>query len=80
MLLTTPWPTAAFADSSRAGVDDSLGDIVPDRRLATVRFDNRRVGMWAVDKIAGAEGVVSGVEHMLIPGVLVEGDTVRDLR
>ncbi|MFR7671081.1 MAG: hypothetical protein ACLU0O_10820 [Collinsella sp.] len=45
---TTPWPTAAFADSSRAesgarglsvvGVDDSLGDIVPDRRLTTVRF------------------------------------------
>lgn len=67
-------------DVSVVGVDDSLGEIVPDRRLATVRFDNRRVGMWAVDKIAGAEGVVSGVEHMLIPGVLVEGDTVRDLR
>ena len=67
-------------DVSVVGVDDSLGDIVPDRRLTTVRFDNRRVGMWAVDKIAGAEGVVSGVEHMLIPGVLVEGDTVRDLR
>ena len=36
--------------------------------------------MWAVDKIAGAEGVVAGVEHMLIPGVLIEGDTVRGLR
>ena len=67
-------------DVSVAGVDDSLGDIVPDRRLTTVRFDNKRVGMWAVDKIAGAEGGASGVEHMLIPGVLVEGDTVRDLR
>lgn len=67
-------------DVSVVGVDDSLGDIVPDRRLTTVRFDNKRVGMWAVDKIAGAEGVASGVEHMLIPGVLVEGDTVRDLR
>ena len=53
---------------------------MPDRRLTTVRFDNKRIGMWAVDKIAGAEGVASGVEHMLIPGVLVEGDTVRDLR
>ena len=67
-------------DVSVVGVDDSLGDIVPDRRLTTVRFDNKRVGMWAVDKIAGAEEVASGVEHMLIPGVLVEGDTVRDLR
>ena len=67
-------------DVSVVGVDDSLGDIVPDRRLTTVRFDNKRIGMWAVDKIAGAEGVASGVEHMLIPGVLVEGDTVRDLR
>ena len=67
-------------DVSVVGVDDSLGDIVPDRRLTTVRFDNKRVGMWAVDKIAGAEWVASGVEHMLIPGVLVEGDTVRDLR
>ena len=67
-------------DVSVAGVDDSLGDIVPDRRLTTVRFDNKRVGMWAVDKIAGAEGVASGVEHMLIPGMLVEGDTVRDVR
>ncbi len=47
---------------------------------ATVRFDNKRVGMWAVDKIAGAEGVEPGVEHMLFPGVLVEGDTVRDWR
>jgi DNA-binding LacI/PurR family transcriptional regulator len=53
---------------------------VPDRHLTTVRFDNKRVGMWAVDKIAGAEGGASGVEHMLIPGMLVEGDTVRDLR
>lgn len=67
-------------DVSVVGVDDSLGDIVPDRRLATVRFDNKRVGMWAVDKIAGAEGVEPGVEHMLFPGVLVEGDTVRDWR
>ena len=67
-------------DVSVVGVDDSLGDIVPDRRLTTVRFDNKRVGMWAVDKIAGAEDVVAGVEHMLIPGVLVEGDTVRSLR
>ena len=67
-------------DVSVVGVDDSLGDIVPDRRLTTVRFDNKRVGMWAVDKIAGAEGGASGVEHMLIPGMLVEGDTVRDLR
>ena len=33
-----------------------------------------------LDKIAGADGGASGVEHMLIPGVLVEGDTVRDLR
>ena len=33
-------------DVSVVGVDDSLGDIVPDRRLTTVRFDNRRVGMW----------------------------------
>ena len=33
-----------------------------------------------LDKIAGAEGVAPGVEHMLIPGVLVAGDTVRDLR
>ena len=47
-------------DASVVGVDDSLGDIVPDRRLTTVRFDNRRVGMWAVDKIAGAEGGASG--------------------
>ena len=62
------------------GVDDSLGDIVPDRRLTTVRFDNKRVGMWAVDKIAGAEGGAPSVEHLLIPGVLVVGDTVRDLR
>ena len=45
-----------------------------------VAFDNKRVGMWAVDKIAGAEGVAPGVEHMLIPGVLVAGDTVRELR
>ena len=67
-------------DVSVVGVDDSLGDIVPDRRLATVRFDNKRVGMWAVDKIAGAEGAAPGVEHMLFPGVLVEGDTVRDVR
>ena len=67
-------------DVSVVGVDDSLGDIVPDRRLTTVRFDNKRVGMWAVDKIAGAEGVEPGVEHMLFPGVLVEGDTVRDWR
>ena len=67
-------------DVSVVGVDDSLGDIVPDRRLTTVRFDNKRVGMWAVDKIAGAEGVALGVEHMLFPGVLVEGDTVRDVR
>ena len=67
-------------DVSVVGVDDSLGDIVPDRRLTTVRFDNKRVGMWAVDKIAGAEGVEPGVEHMLFPGVLVEGDTVRDVR
>ena len=66
-------------DVSVVGVDDSLGDIVPDRRLTTVRFDNKRVGMWAVDKIADADGGASGVEHMLIPGVLVEGDTVRDL-
>ena len=58
----------------------TLGDIVPDRRLTTVRFDNKRVGMWAVDKIAGAEDVAPGVEHMLIPGVLIEGDTVRGLR
>lgn len=67
-------------DVSVVGVDDSLGDIVPDRRLTTVRFDNKRVGMWAVDKIAAAESVAPGVEHILIPGVLVEGDTVRDLR
>ena len=67
-------------DVSVVGVDDSLGEIVPDRRLTTVRFNNKRVGMWAVDKIAGAEGVAPGVEHMLIPGVLVKGDTVRDLR
>ena len=67
-------------DVSVVGVDDSLGDIVPDRRLTTVRFDNKRVGMWAVDKIAGAEGAAPGVEHMLFPGVLVEGDTVRDVR
>ncbi len=67
-------------DVSVVGVDDSLGDIVPDCRLTTVRFDNKRVGMWAVDKIAGAEGVEPGVEHMLFPGVLVEGDTVRDVR
>ena len=67
-------------DVSVVGVDDSLGDIVPDRRLTTVRFDNKRVGMWAVDKIAGAEGVAPSVEHMLIPGVLIEGDTVRGLR
>lgn len=33
-------------DVSVVGVDDSLGDIVPDRRLTTVRFNNRRVGMW----------------------------------
>ena len=44
-------------DVSVVGVDDSLGDIVPDRRLATVRFDNKRVGMWAVDKIAGARAL-----------------------
>lgn len=67
-------------DISVVGVDDSLGDIVPDRHLTTVRFDNKRVGMWAVDKIAGAESVAPGVEHMLIPGALIEGDTVRDLR
>lgn len=67
-------------DVSVVGVDDSLGDIVPDCRLTTVRFDNKRIGMWAVDKIAGAEGVEPGVEHMLFPGVLVEGDTVRDVR
>lgn len=68
-------------DVSVAGVDDSLGDIVPDRRLTTVRFDNKRVGMWAVDKDCPApEGVEPGVEHMLFPGVLVEGDTVRDWR
>ena len=67
-------------DVSVVGVDDSLGDIAPDRRLTTVRFDNRHVGMWAVDKIAGAEDVAPGVEHMLIPGVLIEGDTVRSLR
>ena len=67
-------------DVSVVGVDDSLGDIVPDRHLTTVRFDNKRVGMWAVDKIAGAESVAPGVEHMLIPGALIEGDTVRDLR
>mgnify|MGYP000287792704 CR=1 FL=1 len=28
-------------DVSVVGVDDSLGDIVPDRRLTTVRFDNK---------------------------------------
>ena len=53
---------------------------MPDRRLTTVRFDNKRVGMWAVDKIAGADGGAPGVEHRLFPGVLVEGDTVRDVR
>ena len=30
-------------DVSVVGVDDSLGDIVPDCRLTTVRFDNKRV-------------------------------------
>ncbi len=64
-------------DVSVVGVDDSLGDLVPDLALTTVRFDNRRVGAWAVDKIAGASETV---EHVLFPGELIERDTVRDLR
>ena len=66
-------------DVSVVGVDDSLGDVVPDRGVTTVRFDNKRVGEWAVDKIAGTEGL-DGVQHVLFPGKLIERDTVRDLR
>ena len=65
-------------DVSVVGVDDSLEDIVPDLKLTTVRFDNKRVGMWAVDKIAAPEPT-DAVEHVLIPGKLIEGDTVRGL-
>ncbi len=63
-------------DVSVVGVDDSLEDIVPDLKLTTVRFDNKRVGMWAVDKIAAPEPGET-VEHVLFPGELIEGDTVR---
>ncbi len=64
-------------DVSVVGVDDSLGDFVPGLDLTTVRFDNKRVGMWAVDKIAGGGGEI---EHVLFPGQLIERGSVRDLR
>ena len=69
-------------DVSVVGVDDSLEDVVPDMGVTTVRFDNKRVGMWAVDKIAGLAGAKAsaGKEHVLVSGELIERDTVRDLR
>ncbi len=68
-------------DVSVVGVDDSLGDVVPDVGLTTMRFDNKRVGAWAVDKIAGADAAdaANAPEHVLFPGELIERDTVRDL-
>ncbi|WP_321973801.1 LacI family DNA-binding transcriptional regulator [Paratractidigestivibacter sp.] len=68
------------ADVSVVGVDDSLGDVVPDLGLTTMRFDNKRVGEWAVEKIVNAGEGGAAVEHVLFPGELVERDTVRDLR
>lgn len=66
-------------DVSVVGVDDALGDIVPDLELTTVRFDNKRVGAWAVEKIAGINAPYNKKEHELIKPVLIERKTVRSL-
>lgn len=67
-------------DISVVGVDDALGDIVPDVQLTTVRFDNKRVGAWAVEKIAQVHEPFTKLEHKLIEPQLIERATVRDLR
>ena len=66
-------------DVSVIGVDDVLSAIVPDVNLTSVRFDNRQVGLWAVEKIIDDSPAGSQREHRLFQGHIVEHESVRSL-
>lgn len=66
-------------DVSVIGVDDNLGSLVPHAGLTSARFDNRQVGLWAVEKLVGEDDAARVREHVLFPGELVERSSVRAL-
>ena len=78
----------AFEDSGRRvpddvsviGVDDILKTLVPHAELTSLRFDNRKVGDWAVNKMVSIHEGENAREHKLFPSELVERGSVRDLR
>lgn len=51
--------------------------LVPHAELTSARFDNRQVGLWAVEKLVGEDDAAR--EHVLFPGELVERSSVRAL-
>lgn len=65
-------------DVSIIGVDNNLDTLVPNVPLTSLSFDNRRVGLWAVNKLVG-ERAADTREHVLLPGTLIERDSVRAL-
>ena len=65
-------------DVSIIGVDNNLDTLVPNVPLTSLSFDNRRVGLWAVNRLVG-EHAAGTREHVLLPGTLVERDSVRAL-
>ena len=67
-------------DVSVIGVDDILKSLVPHVELTSLRFDNRKVGDWAVNKMAAIREGANEREHKLFPSELVERGSVRDLR
>ena len=66
-------------DVSVIGVDDVLSTVVPDASLTSVRFDNRQVGLWAVEKIIDDSPDGAKREHRLFRGHIIERESVRTL-
>ncbi len=62
-------------DVSVVGVDDSLVGVVPHAELTSVRFDNRKVGRLAFELAVNGS---DKRQHTLVPGALVERQTVAD--
>ncbi len=63
-------------DVSVVGIDDSLGDYVPENELTTVRFDMEKRGRTAFEYAIPQDGPAAATVAIRIPGKLVERLTV----